>query len=233
MDYEFRKYSLVYKGKSKGIIPHNKVSETLNSYAYHFFPEVPMYVDGVTVNIYGFDTKEEIIDFVKNNTDEDCTTCMDERGGIIEVHHDGHPWYVLGYTNLDAWTFPNWLDYKESDKARKKREKEAKESWDKYEIIGIKILDAKTGEERGELKFKPVCSERLENPEIIYPSNSSKRNAPSYCDLQTAKNLNQNIDFALKAQNLSQPIFTNISKKNTHLIHKLLIPITNFQLLTT
>ena len=192
MDYEFRKYSLVYKGKSKGIIPHNKVSETLNSYAYHFFPEVPMYVDGVTVNIYGFDTKEEIIDFIKNNTDEDYTTCMDERGGIIEVHHDGHPWYVLGYTNLDAWTFPNWLDYKESDEDREKREEKLREFWKSHRISEIKSItfsNPKTGEKLGELKDVKPCP--IGCPEII-PLGGSP-------NLQTVKN--------------SQPIFTNISKK--------------------
>lgn len=107
MDYEWRKYSLVYKGKNKGNVSRSKVSETLDSYAYHFFPEIPNYVDGVTVNIYGFDAKQELINFIKEHTDEDYTTCMDSRGEIVVVHHDGHPWYVLGYTNLDAWTFPN------------------------------------------------------------------------------------------------------------------------------
>lgn len=208
MDYEWRKYSLVYKGKNKGNIPHNKVSETLDGYAYHFFPEIPKYVDGVTVNIYGFDTKQELVDFIKEHTDEDYTACMDSCGEIIVVHHDGHPWYVLGYTNLDAWTFPNWEDYRESDEAREKREKEAREFWErnKIEIKSIQLVDKKTGKVIHELEPKPVA---LDSMSVV--CHSSGKNGDKTVVLQST----QNIDFALKnpPDKINEPIFTNISKK--------------------
>lgn len=213
MSYEFRKYSLVYKGKDRGIVPYDKVSEILNSYTYHFLPEIPMYVDGVTVNVYGFDTKEEIAKFIEDNTDEGYVTCMDSRGEIIVVHRDGHPWYVLGYTNLDAWTFPNWEDYKESDEARKKREKEVEEFWKHYKIQSIKsvqIIDRKTNKVLHKSNnWKPSCFNS--EPTITYPANNEEDTRV----LQTQQPLKQNIDFALKnlPNKINEPIFTNISKK--------------------
>ena len=154
-DYEFRTFAVTYKDKKKKV-SQDEFHKELDKYAYTFAPHIPAFVDGAELNGRGFDTEDELIEFLKTRVGKDYICCMDDEGEIVEVHKDGHPWYVLGYTNLKPWVLPDWHEYMEPEEQQRKREAEQTEFWKHHkitEITELEMTDKKTGEVI--LKFKP------------------------------------------------------------------------------
>lgn len=88
---------------------------------YWFFPHIPTFINGVTVDVRTFDTKEELVEYVKrlfdrHNKENGKILCMSKDGYIIEVKDSGNYWWVIGYTNLEVGTFPDWKEFANSKK---------------------------------------------------------------------------------------------------------------------
>lgn len=104
---------------------YESLYEILNRFSYWFCPYVPSFVDGATVDAKAFDTKEELVEYVKklfnNNNNNNQILCMNKNGYIIEVKDSGDYWWVIGYTNLEVGTFPDWNKFTSGKKFKVKR----------------------------------------------------------------------------------------------------------------
>lgn len=122
-DYEFRVFNVTHNDmlNSRACTNYKSLYEILNRYNYWFCPHIPDFVDGATVDARAFDTKEELVEYVKklfdkHNKENNQILCMSEDGYIIEVKDSGDYWWVIGYTNLEVGTFPDWKKFANSKK---------------------------------------------------------------------------------------------------------------------
>ena len=78
---------------------------------YRYTNEIPMSCDGGDFITRVFNTKEDLLQYVLDNTDDGDIACMDDDDNtIIDVNANRKFWWVRGYAILDKNDLPNWKD---------------------------------------------------------------------------------------------------------------------------
>ena len=76
---------------------------------YRYTNEIPMSCDGGDFITRVFNTKEDLLQYVLDNTDDGDIACMDDDDNtIIDVNANRKFWWVRGYAILDKNDLPNW-----------------------------------------------------------------------------------------------------------------------------
>lgn len=58
-----------------------------------------------------FNTKEDLLQYILDNTEDGDIACMDDDDNtIVDVNANRKFWWVRGYANLDKNDLPNWRD---------------------------------------------------------------------------------------------------------------------------
>lgn len=78
---------------------------------YRYTNEIPMSCDGGDLITHLFNTKEDLLQYILDNTDDGDIACMDDDyNTIVDVNTNRKFWWVRGYANLDKNDLPNWKD---------------------------------------------------------------------------------------------------------------------------
>lgn len=78
---------------------------------YRYTNDIPMFCDGGDLITHLFNTKEDLLQYILDNTDDGDIACMDDDGKtIVDVNANRKFWWVRGYANLDKNDLPNWKD---------------------------------------------------------------------------------------------------------------------------
>ena len=78
---------------------------------YRYTNEIPMSCDGGDFITRLFNTKEDLLQYVLDDTDDGDIACMDDDDNtIVDVNVNRKFWWVRGYANLDKNDLPNWKD---------------------------------------------------------------------------------------------------------------------------
>ena len=76
---------------------------------YRYTNEIPMSCDGGDFITRVFNTKEDLLQYVLDNTDDGDIACMDDDDNtIIDVNANRKFCWVRGYAILDKNDLPNW-----------------------------------------------------------------------------------------------------------------------------
>lgn len=88
------------------------IGKEKNCKPYRFANHLPMYCDGFDTIVNMFDTKEEAVEWILNKYQDSPNriVCMDKAGVILTVSKDEKFWWVVGGSNLETGTFPNWKE---------------------------------------------------------------------------------------------------------------------------
>lgn len=88
------------------------IGEESKKKPYNFIKHLPMFCDGFDTTMNLFDTKDDIVNWIIKNYQRSSNEiiCMDTDGKILIVTKDKKLWIVVGNTNLEKDTFPNWKD---------------------------------------------------------------------------------------------------------------------------
>lgn len=78
---------------------------------YYYFKHVPNMCDGVRVDLHTFDSKENLLKFLKEIPRENENLAVDDNNKIMTVTKDGTNWWVHGFvkSTLDLG-LPFWKD---------------------------------------------------------------------------------------------------------------------------
>ena len=78
---------------------------------YRYTNHIPDFCDGGNLITILFDTKEDLLKYILQNTKDNKIACISENGDeVIDVNTDEKYWWVRGYANLDKNDLPNWRD---------------------------------------------------------------------------------------------------------------------------
>lgn len=78
---------------------------------YKFVNHIPTFCDGGDLIVRLFDTKEELIEWIKNKYYKEYEEiCCDGNGLIITVNKSTKCWWVVGNSNLKNYDFPDWKE---------------------------------------------------------------------------------------------------------------------------
>ena len=78
---------------------------------YRYTNEIPMSCDGGDLITHLFNTKEDLLQYILDNTDDGDIACMDDDDNtIVDVNAHRKFWWVRGYANLDKNDLPNWKE---------------------------------------------------------------------------------------------------------------------------
>jgi hypothetical protein len=75
---------------------------------YTFMNHIPNFFDGGVCTTICFNTEEELLKYIEDNTKENYIVCMADDGDIIDVSKQGKGWWVRGYSTLTPGKLPNW-----------------------------------------------------------------------------------------------------------------------------
>lgn len=76
---------------------------------YRYTNEIPISCDGGNLITRLFDTKEDLLQYILDNTEDGDIACMDDDDNtIVDVNANRKFWWVRGYANLDKNDLPNW-----------------------------------------------------------------------------------------------------------------------------
>lgn len=75
---------------------------------YRYTNEIPMSCDGGDLITHLFNAKEDLLQYILDNTDDGDVACMDnDDDTIVDVNVNRKFWRVRGYANLDKNDLPN------------------------------------------------------------------------------------------------------------------------------
>ena len=78
---------------------------------YRYTNEIPMSCDGGDLITRLFNTKEDLLQYVLDNTNDGDIACMDDDDNtIVDVNANRKFWWARGYANLDKSALSNWRD---------------------------------------------------------------------------------------------------------------------------
>lgn len=78
---------------------------------YHFQNHIPNCCTGGDLCRHLFDTKEDLLKFILDDTNDGYVACMCREGNeIVDVGLTCLDWWVRGYATLDKGTLPYWED---------------------------------------------------------------------------------------------------------------------------
>lgn len=83
---------------------------------YWYVPHIPGFCDGCKTTLTTFDTKEQLLEFLKNIPKENETLAISDDNTIMTVTKDGKFWWVHGYVkDTSILDLPDWKNLKKTE----------------------------------------------------------------------------------------------------------------------